>query len=54
MEERKQQFGRRNTPTSAAPARSNCGLSLKVRRGKDGVAGEKTFPNNSEEHLTWG
>ena len=56
QEENTQQFGRRNTctPTGAAPARSNCDLSLKVPRGKDGVAGLKTLPNNSEEHLqTW-
>ena len=56
MEENTQQFGRRNTytPTDAAPVRSNCDTSLKVPRGKDGVACLKTLLNNSEEHLqTW-
>ena len=48
-----QQFGRRNTytPTDAAPVRSNCDMSLKVPRGKDGVASLKTLLNNSEERL---
>ena len=50
MQERNtQQLDRRSTPTSAAPARSNCGLSLKVPRGKGGVADVKTLANNSEE-----
>ena len=48
-EKKTQQLDIRSTPTSAAPARSNCGLSLKVPRGKGGVADVKTLANNSEE-----
>jgi len=47
-----QKLGRRNTytPTGTALACSNCDLSLKVLMGRNGVAGLKTFPNNSKEH----
>ena len=51
-----QKLDRRNTytPPNAAPVRCNCDPSLKVPRGKDGVASLKTLSNNSEEHLrTW-
>ena len=44
-----QQLGRSITPTDAAQVRSNCGQSLKVPRGKDGVADVKTFPNSPDE-----
>jgi len=48
-----QKLDRRNTytPLSAAPAQCNCDSSLKVPRGKDGVASLKTLSNNSEERL---
>jgi hypothetical protein len=48
-----QKLDRRNTytPPNAAPVRCNCDPSLKVPRGKDGVASLKTLSNNSEEHL---
>jgi len=48
-----QKLDRRNTytPPNAAPVRCNCDSSLKVSRGKDGVASLKTLSNNSEEHL---
>ena len=40
------------TPTDIPQVRSNCGLSLKVLRGRGGVADLKTFSNNLDAALT--
>jgi len=54
--ENMQKLDRRNTytPWNAALVPCNCDPVLKAPRGKSGVQGLKTFPNNSEEHLLVG
>ena len=49
-----QQLVKRNTytPTNVPQVCGFCGLSLKVPRGKDGVADLKTFSNNLDAALT--